>query len=41
MRAMFWDTPIVTADDVAHFNTEKVTNYRFFMNGEGWEYLFE
>ena len=28
-------------EDVEHFNTEKVENCEFFMNGTGWESLFK
>ena len=41
MYAMFWETPGVKLEDVKHFNTEKVENCEFFMNGTGWESLFK
>lgn len=41
MSLMFSDCPVVTIEDVQHFRTDKVEYYEEFMNGTGWESLFE
>ena len=41
MECMFYKCPVVTVEDVQNFNTESVTKYDYFLEGTGWESLFE
>lgn len=41
MSSMFENCPGITMEDVAHFDTSSVEYYGNFMEGTGWEYLFE
>lgn len=41
MSFMFSECPAVTIDDAAHFSTARVEYHEQFMDGTGWESLFE